>query len=162
MPGARRRALVRVVEQDARREGVSPAVVLAALLGVEEDPDIARAIFAAMEAAGGEGLCSRAGSRALLAGADEAGAAVLVRPLYGAFVELFALSWDASGIRSAIVEPLLEMDRVEEHLTGLPEARDLQETHFARAVQRVTDVLWAHVRRHGQLPGGVEPFAELL
>lgn len=162
MDPAGRRRLVDAVAHDARLEGVSPAVALAALLGVEEDPAIARAIFEGMEAAGGEGLAVAQGATALLAGTGDAGQAVLVRPLYGAFVELFALEWDESGVIRSSVDPLLEIERLDRRVAELPDPELLEEAPFGRAVERVADVLWRHLRRHGQLPDGVEPFADWL
>ncbi len=157
-----RRRLVAAVADDARREGVSASVALAALLPAEVDPAIAASIFEAMHAAGGEGLRSDEDARARLRGDAETGAAVLVRPLYGTFVEVFALSWEHSVVTSAVVEPLIERERVDRTVAASLRASELTEAPFSRAVERVAHVIWSHLRRHGALPAGAERFADLL
>lgn len=157
-----RRRMVEAVAHDARAEGEPPAVALAPLLGVEEDASIARAIFETMEADGGRGLGAVAGARAMLAGASDRGTAVLVRPLYGEFVELLALTWDAGGVSRSRFEPLLRPDEIGRHVGELPDAALLADRPYAEGVQRVTEALWAHLREHGRLPDGLERFADVL
>ncbi len=157
-----RRRMVEAVCRDARAEGEAPAVALAPLLGVENDPAIARAIARAMEEDGGRGLGTETGARALLAGTDERGTAALIRPLYGRFVELLGLSWDVSGVTLSRFEPLLDGQRIDAHLAEMPDAPGLRESPFGHGVQRVTEVLWRHLRRHGCLPSGLGRFADVL
>jgi len=160
-PAARRR-MVDVVAEDARAEGAAPAVALAPLLGVEEDPAIAQAIFDAMRSDEGQGLDAASDARALVAGTGERGAAALVRPLYGRFVEVLGLAWDQDGVTGSCFEPLVEDQDVERHLVDLPRAGELEGRPFALGLQRVVEALWRHRRRHGHLPQGLAPFADLL
>ena len=89
---AQRRMLIDAVIADTRATEISAAPVLAPLLAVEVDVELARYLASAMSASGGAGLRCDESCRALLAGDSSEGAALLARPLYGRFVEVLE-SW---------------------------------------------------------------------
>lgn len=160
--GARRRILEAVIS-DSSAEGITPASALIALLTVEEDPELARQIADALNSAGGDGLRSTVAPRALLAGDEERGGVLLIRPLHGTFVEVLALAWSrADGVTHAIFDPLVDDSAAGAHMGRLPESLRFEETPTDLAVDVLASVLWSHRRKHGSLPPGVERFADLF
>jgi hypothetical protein len=157
-----RRQLVEAVVDDARLDAISPAAALAALLGVETEASIAHVIFRALRETGGEGLTVPAAPRALWEGDADRGSAALVRPLYGRFVELLHVAWNADGIAHATTDPLVGGDEVERRLAALPESDALEPAAFDRTVDRLAVVLWRHRRRHGDLPPALHRLADCL
>jgi hypothetical protein len=154
--------MLEAVVHDARLEGVSPAAALVALLGVETERDLALAIFAALRETGGEGLEVRGRERALWEGDAFRGSAVLICPLFGGFTELLHVAWDARGVRRLAAEPLLDGDDLERRLAALPQIGALFPVPFARALDRITAVLWRHIREHKGPPEGMDRLASLL
>lgn len=162
LPAPERARMVEAVVCDARLEDVSPAAALVALLGVETERDLALAIFAALRETGGEGLEVRGRERALWEGDAHRGSAVLICPLFGGFTELFSIAWDPSGVRRVASEPLLDGEDLERRLASLPQIGALAPIPFGRALDRITTVLWRHIRAHKQPPDGIARLASWL
>jgi len=159
---AARRRIVEAVLADSLAEGISASAALIALLAVEEDPDLARLIADSLNSAGGDGLRSTVTARALLAGDEERGGVILIRPLHGTFVEVLALGWTrAEGVTHALFDPLVD-DAVAVHMARLPDGLHFEETPTSRAIDVLAVVLWGHRRKHGSLPPGVERFSDLF
>lgn len=155
--------IIDAVLNDAEHEGIGASAVLASLLTVEEDPDVARRIADAMSRAGEGGLNTSLVTRTWLAGDDQDGGVVIVRPLHGAFVEVLALAWNAlSGVTHAHFEPLAHHEDSPAQVAGLPVHLRFEEIPVGFAVDAVTGVLWNHRQRTGGLPQCVERFADLL
>lgn len=158
-----RRDLIPAVVADARAEGVCPSLLLASLLGVEQNADIARLIAEAIGEARSSELQPAAPTRALMAGDAQEGGALLIRPLHGHFVEVLALAWNPhTGVTHARAESLVataEADTVARHLPG---GLRLEDTPVAFAVDTLTGALWHHRQLHGSLPDDVAQFAEIF
>jgi hypothetical protein len=160
---AARRRIIDAVLSDAVAEGISASPALIALLAVEDDPDLARTIADGLNAAGGDGLRSTVVPRALLAGDEERGGVLLIRPLHGTFVEVLALAWArADGVTHALFDPLVDDSAAAGHIARLPEGLRFEETPTQLAVDVLASVLWSHRLKHGSLPPGVERFADLF
>ncbi|MDB4975483.1 MAG: hypothetical protein JWN48_3824 [Myxococcaceae bacterium] len=160
---AARRRIIEAVLSDAIAEGISASPALISLLAVEEDPDLARLIADGLNAAGGAGLRSTVAPRALLAGDEERGGVLLIRPLHGTFVEVLALAWArADGVTHSMFDPLVDDSAAAAHVTRLPEGLRFEETPTQLAVDVLASVLWSHRLKHGSLPPGVERFADLF
>jgi hypothetical protein len=160
---AARRRIIEAVLSDAIAEGISASSALIALLAVEEDPELARLIADGLNAAGGDGLRSTVVPRALLAGDEERGGVLLIRPLHGTFVEVLALAWARTdGVTHALFDPLLDDSAAASHTSRLPEGLRFEETPTQLAVDVLASVLWSHRLKHGSLPPGVERFADLF
>jgi hypothetical protein len=158
-----RRSLVDAVLDDARPSGVSASAVLAPLLAVESDVDLARYVASAMSASGGAGLRCDASCRALLAGDAVDGAALLARPLHGRFVEVLGLSWRRDqGIVDTLFEPIATSADLNRHAQALSHPGTLEESPAAFAVDVIAAALWQHRRLHGTLPDLVTRFADLF
>jgi hypothetical protein len=155
--------IVEAVVADARAEGIAASVVLAPLLAVEEDAENARAIAAAIDAEGGRGLASTVGARALVAGDEVRGGALLVRPLHGTFVEVLGVAWQrGGGVTHSVFEPLVDDSAASASLSRLPAELRFEEMPMRYAIDLLAPVLWAHRRANGALPTGVERFADLF
>lgn len=160
---AQRRLLIDAVIADTRATEISPAPVLAPLLAVEVDVELARYLASAMSASGGAGLRCDESCRALLAGDSLEGAALLSRPLYGRFVEVLGLCWCRDqGVTHTVFEPLATRDDVLRHAKALPAPSELEESPATYAVDVIAAALWQHRRIHGELPDLVSRFAELF
>jgi hypothetical protein len=160
---AARRRIIEAVLADASAEGISASPALIALLAVEEDPELARSIADGLNSAGGDGLRSTVAPRALLAGDEERGGVLLIRPLHGTFVEVLALAWTRpDGVSHALFDPLVDDSVASTHTTRLPEGLRFEETPTQLAVDVLASVLWSHRLKHGSLPPGVERFADLF
>ncbi len=163
LPDDARAELVEAVARDAQTHGVSGSLVLASLLAVEEDARLARQIADNISAEGGKGLASSGHAKSLLAGDERRGGLVLVRSLYGAFVEVFALEWDpARGIVRADFDPLACGERVQQYTSRMPHGMSLEDVPVHHAVRMLVRVLWNHRRRFGSLPSAVRDFDRLL
>jgi len=155
--------IIDAVVADARAEGISPCVVLASLLSVEEEADVARHIADAISAAGGSGLQVTARARALAAGDEEQGGVILVRPLHGTFVEVLALAWKRGrGVTHAVFDPMIHDGDAQGHKASLPPELRFESVPMTFAIDLVTPVLWSHRRQSGALPPGVNRFADLF
>ena len=155
--------IIDAIVSDADAEGIGASAVLASLLPVEEDLEVARRIAEAMSIAGDHGLRSVLRTRAFLAGDELYGGVVLVRPLHGAFVEVLALAWDDSvGITHSTFDSLAHHEAAREAEKTLPAQLRFEEMPVAFAIDTVTTVLWNHRRLHGQLPECVEHFADMF
>lgn len=155
--------IVDAVVADALAEGISPCVVLASLLSVEEETDVARHIADAISAAGGTGLETTTRPRALAAGDEERGGVILVRPLHGTFVEVLALAWKRdAGVTHAVFDPMVHDGQALSHKASLPADLRFESVPIAFAIDLVTPVLWSHRRTSGALPPGVNRFADLF
>ncbi|MEM9194097.1 MAG: hypothetical protein AAGF12_33290 [Myxococcota bacterium] len=154
-----RRRLLDATLADAAAEGISPLPALMALAAVEPDLEQQATIQALLKAAGGDFEGSLSGPpRAFLGGNEAQGSAIVQRPLYGSFVELWSLRWHHG-----------EVDHSHEPL--VPEAAAAKmanrvgatlEVAPARARAVIAEVLWTHRNEHGELPHGAEAFASLL
>lgn len=155
--------IVDAVVADARAEGISPCVVLASLLSVEEEADVAQHIADAISEAGGSGLEVTARPRALAAGDEEHGGVILVRPLHGTFVEVLALAWQRDvGVTHAVFDPMVHDGDALSHKASLPPDLRFESVPITFAIDLVTPVLWNHRRNNGALPPGVTRFADLF
>jgi len=155
--------IVDAVVSDALGEGITPCVVLASLLSVEDDAEVAQHIADAISAAGGTGLEATSRPRALAAGDDESGGIILVRPLHGTFVEVLALAWKRDlGVTHAIFDPMVHDGEALSHKASLPPDLRFENVPMAFAIDLVTPVLWSHRRQSGALPPGVRRFADLF
>jgi hypothetical protein len=160
---AQRQTLIDAVLDDTHRAGVSVSAVLAPLLAVERDVELARHLASAISAHGGVGLRCDATCRALLAGDAMDGAALLARPLHGHFVEVLGLSWTRDqGVVGTLFEPLTTGDDLTQHAAQLPYHEPLEDIPAAYAVDIIAAVLWQHRRLHGALPDLVTRFADLF
>jgi hypothetical protein len=160
---AQRQQLIDAVLNDTRAEGIDPSAVLAPLLGVEVDVELARYIAAAISADGGAGLRCDGRCRALLTGDASQGGALLSRPLYGRFVEVLGLAWNLEhGIVHTVFEPLASGADLDAFARLLPWAEGLEEMPVAYALDRIVMALWHHRRLHGELPDLVGRFADLF
>jgi hypothetical protein len=160
---AARRRIIEAVLADAMAECISASPALIALLAVEEDPELARLIADSLNSAGGEGLRSTVSARALLAGDEERGGVLLIRPLHGTFVEVLALAWTrAEGVTHSLFDPLLDDSAAVAHTGRLPDGLHFEETPTQLAIDVLAAVLWGHRRKHGNLPPGVDRFADLF
>jgi hypothetical protein len=155
--------IIDAIVSDADAEGIGASAVLASLLPVEEDLDVARRIAEAMSQAGDRDLHLALRTRAYLAGDELDGGVLLVRPLHGAFVEVLSLAWnDATGITHSGFDPLTNHEKARESEHGLPNQLRFEEMPVAFAIDMVTTVLWNHRRLHGEIPQCVEHFADMF
>ena len=155
--------IIDAIVTDAASEGIGAAAVLACLLPVEEDLDVAKRMAEAMSTAGDRGLRTVLRARAFLAGDELDGGVLLVRPLHGSFVEVLALAWnDAVGITHTAFEPMAHHETMRAPERALPGQLRFEEMPVAFAIDTVTTVLWNHRRRHGTLPECVEHFADMF
>jgi hypothetical protein len=160
---AQRQLLIDAVLTDTLAAEMCPSAVLAPLLAVEEDIELARYIASAISASGGKGLRCDATCRALLAGDATEGGALLARPLYGPFVELLGLAWTREqGVVHTLFEPLVTAQDMEHQARELPWGAQLEEIPVAFAMDVIASALWQHRRLHGQLPDLVARFADLF
>jgi hypothetical protein len=163
LPRAQREQLIDAVVDDADEEGICVSEVLASLLSVEDDAQVARRIASSISAAGGVGLATREPCRAMLAGDTTEGSLLLTRPLHGNFAEVLGLSWrDGEGIVHSFFEPLVRATDARHSAERLRHAGQMEEAPPAFAVDVVTPVLWGHRRKHGDLPEVVAHFADLF
>ncbi|HEX7476467.1 MAG TPA: hypothetical protein VF331_01545 [Polyangiales bacterium] len=159
----RRLQIIDAIVNDAQAEGIGASAVLASLLPFEEDPEVAQRIAELMSVAGDAGLRTSLRTRAWLAGDEQGGGAVVVRPLHGAFVEVLTLAWDdKSGITQASFEPLVHHDKAASPNAGVAPQLRFEEMPVSYAIDAVTSVLWNHRRLHAQLPECVKHFADLF
>jgi hypothetical protein len=155
--------IIDAIVSDADAEGIGASAVLASLLPVEEDLEVARRIAEAMSIAGDAGLRTTLRTRVFLAGDEFAGGVLLVRPLHGSFVEVLALAWnDVAGISHSSFDPLAHHESARDSEKLLPSQLRFEEMPVAFAIDIVTSVLWNHRRLHGQLPECVEHFADMF
>jgi hypothetical protein len=160
---AARRRIIEAVLSDATAEGISASPALIALLAVEEDPELALLIADGLNSAGGDGLRSTVTARALMAGDEERGGVILIRPLHGTFVEVLALAWTRNdGVTHSIFDPLVDDTVAAAHTARLPDGLSFEEAPTQHAVDILAAVLWSHRRKHGSLPPGIERFADLF
>lgn len=155
--------IIDAILSDAELEGIGASAVLASLLTVEEDAEVARQIAQAMSSAGAQGLNTSLHTRTWLAGDEQNGGVVVVRPLHGAFAEVLALAWnEASGLTHTSFEPLAHHDSTPDQVAGLPMHLRFEEIPCGFAIDVVASVLWNHRQRSGELPECVQRFADLL
>jgi hypothetical protein len=156
-PGERR-CLVDVVRSDASAEGLDPAPLLLALLSVEPDLEIARAIAAAL--AHESGPVAAGAAEARLREGSGRGAAALIQPLHGSFVEAWAVRWDGASITGSHFFPMVTSAVLEEELGRF--AGPLEPVPMQDTVDRVATLLWPHLRGGGRAPRGLARFAGLF
>jgi hypothetical protein len=158
-----RERLIDAVITDTHTAGICPSGVLVPLLAVEDDVELARYIASEISASGGAGLRCDTTCRAMLAGDAAEGAALLVRPLHGHFVEVLGLGWNRErGVVHTVFEPLASAHDVERHSRALPGRPALEEIPVSFAVDVVTAALWHHRRLTGELPEVLTRFADLF
>jgi len=155
VPREAREALLAAVIGDAAEEGVSALGALAALLSVEDDAAMAGRIRDAM-LEGHRPAESTNPSTAWLAQEGQGGAVVLVRPLYGPFVDVVAIAFSDDQVTQTIIEPLVRADALDRVLAALPDGLTLEPARFEDARDLLVDTVWAHLRRGGDaLPVGL-------
>jgi hypothetical protein len=158
-----RRQFLESVISDAQAEGVCVSLLLASLLAVEDDADIARLIATKINVTGGKGLQSSVRPFALLAGDEERGGVVLVRPLFGSFVEVFALAWNSeSGVTHALFDPIVNAAQAAEYTANLPDDLTFEKGPAHYAIDLTAKVLWNHRKHIGPLPPQIKSFADLF
>ncbi len=159
VPREAREALLAAVIGDAAEEGVSALGALAALLSVEDDPTMAARIRDAM-LEGHTPVESAIPSTAWLAQREQegiqGGAVVLVRPLYGPFVDVVAIAYSDDQVTQTIIEPLVRADSLDRVLAALPDGLALEPASFDDARELLVETVWTHLRRGGDaLPVGL-------
>lgn len=148
LPALARRQLVAAIVTDGQAEAATPAVVLATLLGVEDNPLVAKAILEAIATLAGKGLVPAAPERAMLGGDEHRGAALLARPLFANFVEVATVSWEPEGgVTRAAFESIAHHRDLGPLLATLPDDSNMQEVPWDSAVQVVVAALWRYRRR---------------
>lgn len=163
LDGVARRRIVEAVVADARAEGIAAGPALIPLLAVEDDADIARALADAISVAGPDAITVTTAARALVRGDESEGAALVLRPLHGPFVEGLAIAWTrAEGITCSWFEPLLAPGDTPVLEARLADGAPLEETPLAFAVDLLAPVLWRHRRAGRPTPAGIERFADLF
>lgn len=156
--------LIDTVQSDAATENLDAAPLLAILLGVERDVELAREIASAISATGGRGLKPTRHFRAFLAGDEYEGAAILARALHSGFVDLLLLSWTRDrGLTHISREEFARDDEdVMERAATLDTRVRLEQIPGAFAIDVVAPALWNHRRVHGELPAVLADFADLF
>ncbi len=158
-----RRRIIEAIVADADAEGIAASHALLPLLAVEDDAEVAREIAAAIERENLDGIRGTSQPRAHLAGDETRGAAILVRPLHGDFVEVLTFIWTDRAITQCFFEPMLRADHVlEREVARLPEGLRYEDVPVPYAIDMVTPLLWAYGRTQGALPTGAERFADLF
>ena len=170
-----RMALVEAIVADANRADEDGATALLTLLAAEEDLDVATVIFATLRRMAPppsqdgptvrlEDLESKntdQGTYARWSKSDEGGAALFVRPLYGAFVETLGLRWSNDGIEQIRVEALVHQNTVTREEQALCPSQPFAAVALGDAVDRLTPLIWRHLKR-GQGHADLGRFAELF
>lgn len=136
--------LARAVLQDA----ADPIPALSALLAAEPTPALQRRLAGWI--AEREGVCREA----WLEGTETDGRARLVQRLPGLQPESLCLVWKHHEIECVEIEARGDMSSAEPG-----GAADLDRADLDDAVERLTPLLWRHIRRGGSLPTGIERFA---
>jgi hypothetical protein len=158
-----RRQFLENVIDDAKIEGIDVTSLLASLLAVEEEADLARLIASKINVTGGKGLQSSVRAFALLAGDEERGGVVLVRPLFGSFVEVYALAWNSeNGVTHALFDPIVNATQAAEYKANLPDELAFEKGPARYAVDLMAKVLWNHRKHIGPLPPQIGSFADLF
>jgi hypothetical protein len=163
LPHRARVELVDAIHSDSIAEGINAAPLLAGLLGVEREADVARHIASVMTACAAGCLQPATPCRAFLSGDDGAGIAVLARPLHSDVLEVLSISWTREqGLTGVKLEPLIHERDLPGYLSGLREGARLERIPLAFAVDLIAPVLWHHRRVHGAIPALLARFAELF
>lgn len=158
-----RKKIVEIVTRDAHSEGIDISAVLVALLAVERDAQIARFIAANISVDGGEKLVPSRRANALLAGDEQSGGVVIVRPLYASFIDAYAIAWNSEeGITHALCEPITSAVDATHYTECLPKNLAFNEASVVFAINRVAGVLWNQIKRFGLLPAEMNGFAALF
>lgn len=158
-----RERIIEAVVADARAEAISVSAPLASLLAVEDDPDLAKQIAEAIADDGGAGLASSSTPRAFVAGDEIDGGVLLVRPLHGTFVEALALAWKERGeITHQTYEPMIDDSNAKHLLSRLPPDLRFEEMPIRFVIDRLAPIVWTHRRKKGELPAGMDRFADLF
>ncbi len=134
-----RQALARAVLQDSG----NPTKALLALLTVEESPRLQQRLV---------GLIRKHGEpehSAFLTGTETNGCAWLVLSLAGMEAEALRLTWKENQLEDIEIKPRAPLE------AELPRAP----TTIGMAVERLSPLLWRHIRSGQELPDGVERFA---
>lgn len=150
-----RAAWLDALEEDAPRLAVEPFALYAPLLAVEYDTHLAARIRDAM----GD-IPETHGDPTALAGvgADGVRVAVLVRPAYLDFVDLFACRYSVDGIELAVREPLRRFDALPDSWEGVALAPALLDD----VIEDIAHAVLADRRRGRTPPESLVPFAPLF
>jgi hypothetical protein len=160
---AARKKFVETVVVDARAEGTDISALLVALLAVERDAQVARLIATDITVEGGKALAPSCRMRSLLAGDEQRGGVVIVRPLYASFVDIYALVWNSrEGITHALREPIASASDATRYAESLPDGLAFDEAPVASTIDLVTKVLWNQRKRFGPFPDEIRGFANLF
>jgi hypothetical protein len=158
-----RKKLVETVVRDARAESTEISALLVALLAVERDEQIARLIATNITVEGGKALLPSCRRQSLLAGDEQWGGVVIVRPLYASFVDVYALAWNSeAGITHALCEPITNATDITRYARILPDGLAFDEAPFAFTIDLVAKVLWNQRKRFGPLPAEFRGFVDLF
>lgn len=136
------------------REAPSPEV-LALLLGVEEDPELAERIASAMVPG------APVEDEGRVWGDASAGGVALLRGLHGAFVEGLAVRWDGDDLTVSTV-PLARAEASAQTCRRLGVPADATRLRARLAIDRLTERLWRIRRETGSLPDSLRPLAGLF
>lgn len=159
LPKTARFAIAHALWQDSKREGCEPAPALLALLSIEDDLEVAEVLAEYLRGTPVPG--ANGAPRGFEAQEPTSQARielVLVRPLYGEFVE--ALSIREEPVSSEVVftrTPISKLDFGDKLLRA-----GFVELPWPEAVDRLAKVLWSHRRLHGRLPFGLGSFRDLF
>jgi hypothetical protein len=96
-------------------------------------------------------LTAEAAPRAACAGDARDGAALIVSPLYGPFVEVLAVAWGNDGV-DGVVEPLVHHEDVDVVWARLESRHVLLSADEAEVRELLTDACWHALRAGGRVP----------
>jgi len=157
-----RARLIDAVVRDATQEGIDPATVLVSLLAVEDAPEIAWRIAKALSRCEPEALRARSAAQAVSVGDTLEGGAVLLRPLYGDFVEVAALAWRSGQVTHAYAPALCAAPEALARAQGALPSLAWGECSVDDAASLMRGVLEHHRGVHGVLPEGAQKVLERL
>ena len=133
---------------------------LALLLGVEEHPELAARIAAALRERPWPAAVERRDAAFAWGGLDEGGVGV-VRHLHGDFVDLLRVSWRGEALE-AEASPVSSGADLESLRPSLGIPPDAEPVPFAHGVDTLTQVLWRARRAGAEIPTAVHAFAGLF
>jgi hypothetical protein len=155
---AQRRRLLEAVWADGVAEGVPMQPLLATLLAVEREDDLADRLRGLLGGAAMRPRGSVRETRAWFTGDAIDGAALLAQHGGEGGLEVLALAWAARRLVFHAYEPSVGESEVE----GAAGLFGLHQVDAGFAVDTLASVLWRHRRQAGQLPPGVARFSHLF
>ncbi len=162
LPRDARRRLVDAVMTDSARESIAAAVPLALLLSVESDPANIEYLFRSLAQVELGALESQTPPRGYLGQSESGFVAVVMRPLYAGYVELFGVRANVLGeVEARLQDPLVSLSEADSLVANLAQGIDIAEVTYGRALDEVAKAAWAHRRLRGSMPDGCERLAAL-